>query len=76
MIFNFFNSLLVFAAIEAHSIETYHSNFVSNHDKFDTQVIKQIIEDFLKKVEDTDENLLTEKSRRFKIRFNKPSRNF
>ena len=73
MIFNFFNSLLVFAAIEAHSIETYHSNFVNNHDKFDTQVIKQIIKDFMKKVEDPK---LTEKSRRFKIRFNKPSRSF
>ena len=75
MIFNFFNSLLVFAAIEAHSIETYHSNFVNNHDKFDTQVIEQIIKDFYlrKKVEDPK---LTEKSRRFKIRFNKPSRSF
>ena len=73
MIFNFFNSLLVFAAIEAHSIETYHSNFVNNHDKFDTHVMEQIFKDFWKIKKDSE---LMEQSRRFKIRFNKPSRNF
>ena len=62
MIFNIFNSLFVFAAIKAHSIETYHSNFVNNHDKFDTQELLRIVDDY--------------ESRRFKIRFNLPSRNF
>ena len=62
MIFNIFNLLFVLAAIEAHSIETYHTNFVCNHDQFNTHVMEQMIRDhFLK---------MTENSRRFKIRPN------
>ena len=81
MIFNIFNSLFVFATIEAHSIKTYHSNFVCNHDSFVNQGCLnqvQIINDFLKVLNDPElaDPELAEKSRRFKIRFNLPSHSF
>ena len=77
MISNFFNFLLVFAAIEAHSIKTYHSNFVDNHDRFDTQEMKQILDDQQKRLREiADDAEATGKRRRFKIRLNLPSRSF
>ena len=101
MIFNIFNSLVVFAAIEAHSIDNYYSNFVWNHDQFNAWEVNRLTEgmtevtgwlpacrwqykqnrmqlemaisNILKNLRDSK---LTEKSRRFRIRLNLPSKSF
>ena len=92
MIFNIFNSLVVFAAIEAHSIDNYYSNFVWNHDQFNawevmTEVtgwqfkqkrmqIEMAIFNVQRVVKNLRDSILTEKSRRFRIRLNLPSKSF